>query len=201
MPRYNRKVTPKVVGGRPQRKNRHDLTPNIWTGTGDGPRIERERAGRGYRHLLRKSDITDFIAMIPNWGEISEGLNGVLLANGEDGLDGWYDYAGVIGICAWHRDIWVEARRRYYVEHRPVFKRLGLEYEKKDDFILLKFTEDQARAYQLLHIFLHELGHHHDRMTTKKKKHSGRGEPYAEGYALEFEKEIWDQYLSRFKLD
>lgn len=196
---YYRKVTPKVVGGRPLRKNRHDLTPDLWRGNRGEFTIERERPGRGYRHLLRKSDIEEFLAMIPNWDELSEGLNGVLLAEAEPGIDGWYANAGVIGICAWRRDMWVKAKRRYYVEHRPLFKRLCVEYEQEDEHLLLKFTEDQARAYQLLHVFLHELGHHRDRMTTTKKQETGRGESYAERYALESEKEIWDRYFSVFR--
>jgi hypothetical protein len=47
----------------------------------------------------------------------------------------------------------------------------------------LRFTEGQARAYQLLHILPHELGHHHDRITTRSRRRSARGEPYAEAYA------------------
>ena len=64
---------------------------------------------------------------------------------------------------------------------------------------LCKFTEAQARAYQLLHILLHELGHH-DRITTKSQKRASRGEPYAEAYALTYEAKIWDVYQRRFGL-
>lgn len=62
-------------------------------------------------------------------------------------------------------------------------------------------TDSQARAYQLLHIFLHELGHHHDRMTTKRQLSTSRGEPYAEAYARRHEGLIWDRYLKVFGLD
>ena len=63
---------------------------------------------------------------------------------------------------------------------------------------MCEFTEAQARAYQLLHILLHELGHHHDRMTTKPKVRASRGEPYAEAYALQYEARIWDRYQEAF---
>ena len=69
-----------------------------------------------------------------------------------------------------------------------------------DNEVLCKWTEAQARAYQLLHIFLHELGHHHDRMTTKSKSDASRGELYAEAYALKYEAEIWMRYLETFDL-
>ena len=83
MPAYHRRVTPKVVGGCPLRKNPHDLTPNIWSGNGGEFTIERERPGRGYRHLLRKQDVEEFIAMIPEWVLFSDGLKGIILAQGQ----------------------------------------------------------------------------------------------------------------------
>ena len=33
-----------------------------------------------------------------------------------------------------------------------------------------RFTEASARGFQLMHMFLHELGHYHDRMTTRSKR-------------------------------
>lgn len=57
------------------------------------------------------------------------------------------------------------------------------------------FTETQIKAYQLLHILLHEIGHHHDRITTKGKIKTARGENYAENYAEKYEKIIWDKYF------
>ena len=58
-----------------------------------------------------------------------------------------------------------------------------------------KWTADQARAHQLLCTFLHELGHHHDRMTTKYKQSADRGEKYAESYARRYTELIWDRYF------
>ena len=76
MPGYHRKVTPKVEGGRTLKKNRHVQTPNIWSGNRGEFTIERERPGRGFRHLLRKQDIEEFISMIPEWDQYSEGQIG-----------------------------------------------------------------------------------------------------------------------------
>ena len=106
----------------------------------------------------------------------------------------------MIGICAWNRDIWVEVSKPYYREHEEVISRLGVESERQDYFHVCKFTEATARAYQLLHVFLHELGHHHDRMTTKRKMFTGRGERYAEDWAIKYEQIVWDSYLKKFDL-
>ena len=63
---------------------------------------------------------------------------------------------------------------------------------------MCEFSEAQVRAYQLLHILLHELGHHHDRLTTKPCGKPNRGESYAEAYALRHEAVIWGRYQETF---
>jgi len=55
-----------------------------------------------------------------------------------------------------------------------------------------------AKAFQLIHIFIHELGHHHDRMTTRSKRAVARGEEYAENYARRFEDVIIEEYRRVF---
>jgi hypothetical protein len=61
--------------------------------------------------------------------------------------------------------------------------------------VVLQFTEAMARAYQLLHVFLHELGHYRDRMTMRTQKHSARGEGFADGYAMRCMERVWERYL------
>ncbi len=108
-------------------------------------------------------------------------------------MDGWYD-DGIVAICAWERSLWRNSDPRFYEDHRDILARLDVPCEKKSGGYLCKFTERTARAYQLLHIFLHELGHHHDRMTTKLQQEGSRGEDYAEQYALEHADTIWNRY-------
>lgn len=196
---FNRRTTPKVTDGKVQKKNRHAPTSNYWNTLQRVPAIDKERPGRGYRHLLTKKDILEFIEIVPEWNELSTGLDAVLLARGEFDLDGWYD-DGVVGICAWSRDVWREVHNPFFHAHEEVFSRLGVESEPRGSFHICRFTEMKARAYQLLHIFLHELGHHHDRMTTKRQMFTGRGEGYAENWALKHEKMVWDSYLRKFDL-
>ncbi len=60
---------------------------------------------------------------------------------------------------------------------------------------LCKFTQFSVKAFQLLHVFLHELGHHYDKMTTGSKREASRGEHFAEEYAVKNEEVIWEGYM------
>ncbi len=197
--RVNRKTTPRVVDGKVQRKNRSALTPSYWNTPQEFPVIDRERPGPGHRHLLKKRDIENFISILPDWSELSKGLDAILLARYEQGTAGWHT-PGIVGICAWERELHVEQDLEFFNEHKGVYDRIGVEYEPVEDGMLCRFTENQAKAYQLLHILLHELGHHHDRMTTRSKREAARGENYAEQYALTYEKVIWNRYVENFDL-
>lgn len=83
-----------------------------------------------------------------------------------------------------------------------LFERLGVPCERDSSGgdIVCQFTAATVRAYQLLHILLHELGHHHDRMTTRSQVRSCRGETYAEAYALKYEARMWQRYQETFGL-
>ena len=72
------------------------------------------------------------------------------------------------------------------------------DHELPGSALILELTESTVMAYQLLHIFLHELGHHHDRMSTRSQRRSSRGERYAEHYACAYEERIWQSYLRVF---
>jgi hypothetical protein len=49
-----------------------------------------------------------------------------------------------------------------------------------------------------MHVLLHELGHHHDRMTTRSRNEAARGESYAETYANRYADRIWEAYEAEF---
>ena len=198
MRHMNRKTTPKVVGGKPQRKNRWQQTPSCYNTPQDDPVIDRRRPGSGYRHVLKKRDIERFIRLLPDWKQLSMGLNVIQLAPGELRYDGWHR-PGIVAVCAWSIDQPISVFGWYYHEHRRIFKHLGVPCtEISDDEYLCEFTSSTIRAYQLLHILLHELGHHHDRMTTKSKLHSSRGERFAERYAINYADRIWESYVEEF---
>ena len=197
MLRLNNKRSRKIIGGKAYSSDRIEPTATYWNTNQPYPVIDKERPGPGFRHLLRRQDILVFIDLIPNWDELSKDLNAIVLARGEGGLEGWYS-EGVVSICAWERDLWRRHPLHYYEENRGVFDRLGVDCERRGERVLCKFTESQARAFQLLNVLMHELGHHHDRITTRSKLECSRGEPYAEEYALRTEPLIWGRYLEVF---
>ena len=59
------------------------------------------------------------------------------------------------------------------------------------------FTEAQARAFMLLHIFMHELGHHYDRI-HQKHLGSSKGEDYAERFATSRFEQLFPAYVRVF---
>jgi len=197
MRHINRKATPKVVDGQVQKKNDPERSPSYYDTPPPALTVDRQRPGKGYRHLLMQRDIETFIALLPEWAELSRGLNAIVLAPGARSLNGWHT-AGVVGVCAWEEDLWIDYAIVHYEDHKAIFDRLGVRSHPVENGVMCEFTEAQARAYQLLHILLHELGHHHDRMTTKSKAQASRGEPYAEAYALRHEAVIWGRYQEAF---
>jgi len=200
-----RKTTPKVQDGKVQRKNRAAFTPNYWNTPQDRPAFDRQRPGSGFRHLLTKKQLYQFIDLLPDWTELSHGLNAVLLAPGDPDLFGWH-LPGIVAICAWDSYLEQEWGNDFIVENREILDLLGVEREPiyDDDgradpsSQLCRFTETSARGYQLMDVFLHELGHHHDRMTTKSKVAASRGENYAEEYAERYAEQIWNGYFDAF---
>lgn len=198
-PRPNRRSTPKVKDGKVQRKNRSRPTRT-------GPIVRREQPGAGFRHRVRKADIALFVGLLPEWEELSNGLNEIILAAGEDNTAGWHK-PGIVAICAWEHGNIRELNREFVGEHAALFDRLGIVYSWVDDldyeeegYFMVQYSDDSIRAYQLLHIFLHELGHHHDRMTTKDGRRASRGESFAEAYAYRYESTIFSRYCQAFGL-
>ena len=193
-----RKSTPKVKDGRVQKKNRHVLTPNYWNTRQEIIQIDVQSPGKGYKHFLKKRDIIKFLEILPNFEEICESLDAIILASAGDSCDGWYNN-GVIGICAWDKNMTCSLNKNYFQEHKDIFERLNLEYDIKKEVVVCYFKENQIIAYQLLHIMLHEIGHHYDRIKTKHKNVIPNGEKFAEDYAVRYEKIIWNRYFDYFK--
>ena len=198
MPYINRKSAPQVSGGRVQKKNNAADTPSYYDTPPPALVIDRQRPGKGYRHLLLQRDVETFIGLLPDWPTLSRGLNAIVLAPGEYSLNGWHQ-PGVVHVCAWEADLWIDYALSHYEDHKPVLDRLGVaSHPLANGGVMCEFTEAQARAYQLLHILLHELGHHHDRITTRSQVRASRGESYAEDYALRHEALIWERYQGAF---
>jgi hypothetical protein len=157
------------------------------------------RPQRGYRHLLKRRDLERFIELIPDWDVLSEGLRWVVLSGDTRRMG--YHRPGEVGVCAWEAGLWCEDMAHdWYREHAETLERLGVRVRKAGYRWVAEWTEDQARAFQLLHVFVHELGHHHDLMTTSSRCDAARGEPFAERFALELEERVWDDFVRVFPL-
>lgn len=196
MPRFHRRTATKVRNGTVRRKNNWDQTPGLWE---PQPHltIRRERPRPGYRHVLFQRDIERFIALIPDWNELSRGVNVILLDGKRTDCDGWYN-RGVVALTAWSREMRYALDMDWYTAHRRFLDRIGLRVEWRMTDLMACWTDATVRAYQLLHVFLHELGHHHDRMMTRTRRWPARGEDYAEQYAWAYEEQMWEQYVTEF---
>ena len=196
--RFHRKTAMGIRNGHTRRKNNWAHSPSLYVNPPPSLEIHRRPPGDGYKHLLLKRDIERFVTLIPNWKTVSVGLNAIVLDTGRYCKDGWYR-DGVIGIRAWRTEMRFEPHRDWYIEHRDFLKRIeACVYGDDPDTVEIYWTPWTARAYQLCHVFLHELGHHRDRMTTRSRRWCARGEGFAESYAWEFEPQVWERYLEEF---
>lgn len=254
--RFHRRSAPRVVGGRVQRKNRWTHGPD-WTPTHQ-VRIERYKPDEGFQHFVSPTDITAFLNLLPQWRELSIGLQRVVLSTDMSCL-GWHR-PGTVAICPWEEYCTVVLYPEYYDEHASILGRLGVPCRSvvmqktvlgwsedrlclacgerieanskgyqligepdvlcddcgdvtpethKDRFgnsvgwgtigYLAEFTPATIQAFLLVHVLVHELGHHHDRMTSPKRRDCTRGERFAEEYAQRHEAEIWAKYQKVFK--
>lgn len=198
MKHLNRKSAPRVLGSATWSKNNRALTPSYWNTRQAELVIDVQKAGKGFKHFLKKRDVSKFIELIPNWRELSYGLDAIVLTTGGEDYDGIYDNNGVICISAWEKKQDVSMNSSYFHDHKALFDRLGIRYRKIQDGYYCEFNSDQIRAYQLLHVLLHELGHHVDRMRTKSKNQAARGEQFAESFAFEHEKQMLIKYQDAF---
>lgn len=192
---YNRRTATKVKNGRVQKKNRHTFSGHL------ACTIDRESPGRGYRHVLSKRDVLDFINIIPDWESFAHRLERITLSGpcDHDGCHTFYhrEESGCICLHAWEEDLWVPLSHGYFESHAEIFGRLGVSHDMLEDEVVCRFTEGQARAFMLLHVFMHELGHHWDRI-TQKHHGKGRGEAFAERFANRHFDLLYPEYVRVF---
>lgn len=262
-PRRSR-ATPRVKDGRVQRKNHRDVKGGL------GPlEIRVDVPSSGYRHIVTPALLERFFALVPDWSEVSRGLEVVLLADGSERRDGWYESgSGLVALTAWPDPVECSFGLDYHAAHRDLWTRLGVASRPEADFLeavegmivceeavsddvhamierelgfarydlrrgastgewlavervrgdampdmlelvqlgdevhmyeprmRMRFDRVKAAAYQLLHVLLHELGHHVDAITTPQIGRCVRGEDYAEQWALRTADRIWDEALA-----
>ncbi len=199
MRRSQRKTGTKVRDGKVLRKNRTELSNHYSQVRQHETVIDRLRPGDGYKHYLTIADVRRFINILPDWHELSYGLDAIILDEG-GGAMGWH-WDGIVAICAWERELDSEWDNEFVQQHVAILDRLGVEREpmpNDSEGTRCYFDESSIKGFQLMHVLLHELGHHHDRMSTRTKRSSARGETYAESYALRYSEQLWDAYFQVF---
>lgn len=195
-----RRAAPKVVSGRDFRSSRWAQTPNYYNTPQPAPVIDRRRPGRSFVHLLRKADILLFTELLPGWNRLADGLDAIVLSEGCTETYGWH-IPGVVHVGAWPRDLWEVVSEDFLEANEDILGRLEVAVEPCGDDYILQWTRLKARAFQLLDVLLHELGHHHDRMTTRTRFNIARGEPYADAFAQHYRELVWDDYVRHFEID
>jgi hypothetical protein len=91
----------------------------------------------------------------------------------------------------------MEIATPYFDAHQAIFERLGVSYDRLKEGVMCRFTEAQARAFMLLHVFMHEVGHHYDRI-HQKHFDSTKGEDYAERFATSRFEQLFPSYVQVF---
>ena len=200
MPRTNRKSAMKVVDGTVKRKNNWvEDAGDYMARVQDDVILDRTDPGPGRRHLLTIAHLREYINLIPDWGTLGDAIDAIALYGSDDpNLLGWYGN-GVVRLCSWEADLWWNRCPPEFIDEiEEVLDRIGVDYGPAPErCVQVRWTADQIRAFQLTYILSHELGHHHDRMTTRSWR-VARGEPYAEAYALEMMRAVWPEYVRRF---
>jgi hypothetical protein len=189
--------SPRVKSGNQYRSERSVPAPPDHNVPRGQPEIYRKHPGQGCCHVLMNRDIRRFVSILPDWGNLSIGLNAIIPAPARPNCDG-YHRSGLVAICAQSRLFSHLVPEQYAQAHRDVFERLGVPIERAACGYVLNYTRSTLRAFQLLHIFLHELGHHHDRMATGSRRRASRGERYAEIFARTNGDFIGDEYFKAF---
>lgn len=193
--------TPRVVDGAVQKKQRRDVlvSEHELRDSDDEPLpIVTLPALRGWRHVVDESELARFVRLIPDWDERSLGLRALILGEGGDGTYGWHDERGVICLNAWGTPFEETWSRDDHDELRPILERLQVDVEIDGADAHCRFTRKTAGGFLLMYVFLHELGHHVDRMGTRYQEDCPGGEPFAEDFAATVADSMWDRFFREF---
>lgn len=191
-----RKTTPGVRRGRVKKKNRVVQKPP--QSQLAGPRIVRRRPREGTVHVVDGKDVRRFLTMLPEWEGLVGSLSAVVLDSHNPRVDATYPFErATITLQAWPNGYEQRWGFGHVDDHMSILSRLGVSMEEAADSVICRFTRDGARAYVLLHVLMHELGHHMH-WTTRRIRSHDRAEAIAEELALRFEWLLWQRYVDCF---
>lgn len=199
----HRRTATKVRNGRVQRKNRWSRPTN--TVGPSGVAIERARPGSGFIHVVTQDELYSFVQNLADWPRLSVGLDKIVLDAGWYDSYGYYDH-GTIGLRAFSDSLvvnyWPDEKSRDRDLLDTIVK--DVEYEQdpsvessKTSLVIYHLTRPMARAFMLVHVLSHELGHHLDRMTNQLRD-CPHGEPFAFRFEWDQAPLFWQTYLRTF---
>ncbi len=189
-----RKSAPGVRGGKTRKKNRTALSPDVYVHDFESLVVQRMRPAKGFYHAVTPTEVRRFVALIPDWNDAFSGVKAVILTPGDDECYGRYNNAGVVKLDAWPKDedAYVPPRKEWLI------RAMGIEEPHGDIGWFLRLSRDQVRCFLLLGTFLHELGHHLDRISTRSQADASNGEPFAITYEHRRQQELWPAYCREF---
>ena len=189
-----RKSAPGVKGGKVQKKNRAASSPDVYLHDFDSIVVQRIRPAKGFYHAVTPTDVRRFIRLIPDWDVVAAGIRAVILTPGDDDCYGRYHNAGIVKLDAWPRDesAYVPMRKEWLV------RAMGIDLPHEGFGWSLRLGREQVRCFLLMGTFLHEIGHHVDRMSTRSRADASSGEPFAIDYEHRLQREIWDAFVREF---
>jgi hypothetical protein len=189
-----RKSAPGVHGGKTQKKNRTALSPDIYEHDFESLVVQRIRPAKGFYHAITPTDVRRFVSIIPDWEHVSAGIRAVVLTPGNDHCFGRYNNVGIIKLDAWPKD------EESYIPPRKdwLLRRMAIDEPYCEFGYVLSLSRERVRCFLLMGTFLHELGHHIDRISTRSKADASNGEPFAIAYEMRRQQELWDAYCSEF---
>jgi hypothetical protein len=195
--------SPAVKNGKVRKKNRWDTYVKSypeWDGRGEIP-IVYEPARRGATHVVDEANLRRFIPLIPNWRQLAEGLHCLVLGDGDDeyyyghtDCFGWQE-EGVVCLEAWELPIEQTWDLAIFERDRVIIERLMVDFEIDGEQVRIDFDRRTARGFMLMGVLLHELGHHYDRMRTKKQRACPGGEAYADDFAENLAERMWPAFF------
>jgi len=191
----------RIKGGRPKPKPNRSDHLRWFPGPPGRFRVVRKPPGRQRYHPAGAEEIERFVGLIPSWEEISCDLDGVMLCapwqEEYPDTEGLYGEHAII-LFSWPRQPEERFRHSFTRQLPEVAGRLSLRERRKDRDYAVTWSPSQARAYVLLFVLLHEIGHHVDWLLCRRGRYARRGESFAEDWAADCRQRIWDCFLQAF---
>ncbi|MFP4105072.1 MAG: hypothetical protein ACLFVU_03185 [Phycisphaerae bacterium] len=188
-----------------RRAKKHGKTsrlPGYFQQPDELPAVERLRPGRGYKHLLLQTDVIDFLSLLPQYNDLSQGLEEIIFAPHREGTFGWHK-PHAVAICAWDNYLWLTMDEGFIMDHEELLDRLGVEREQIPAPGVpsweVRWTEDQARGFQLLGVLLEHLCLRRGQWGSATEGDASLQKRYSQQYMDKHRQTIWDRYRDMFE--